>query len=134
MELSILRNYQQIPDKIGENKNRNNTFDIHQFINCIDGAFIYFSQTQTHTHIYVLNIYIYIYIYICRALAKNFRKIRFKKFGKNNVSTSLLSKHQMGVPNAAGVHGGTVWGLVVLSPWWAPGVTPEDIYPLLQIS
>ena len=47
----------------------------------------------------------YIYIYIYRALPRNFRKIHFKNFGKNNVSRSLLSKHPMGVPNVAGVHG-----------------------------
>ena len=39
MELSILRNYQQTPNKIiknqDENKNRNNTFDSHQFIHYI---------------------------------------------------------------------------------------------------
>ena len=51
MELSILRNYQQTPNKIiknqGENKNRKNTFDSHQFIHFIadsaisDRAFFY---------------------------------------------------------------------------------------------
>ena len=39
MELSILRNYQQTPNKIiknqGENKNRNNTSDSLQFIHYI---------------------------------------------------------------------------------------------------
>ena len=67
MELSILRNYQQTPNKIiknqGENKNRKNTFDSHQFIHFIadsaisDRAFIYF--------------------YIYRVLPRNFEKITF---------------------------------------------------------
>ena len=39
IELSILRDYQQTPNKImknqGENKNRNNTFDSHGFIHYI---------------------------------------------------------------------------------------------------
>ena len=39
MELSILRNYQQTPNKIlknqGENKNRNNTLYSHEFIHSI---------------------------------------------------------------------------------------------------
>ena len=39
MELSILKNYQQTPNKImknqGENKSRNNAFDSHEFIHYI---------------------------------------------------------------------------------------------------
>ena len=39
MELSILRDYQQTPNKImknqGENRNRNTTFDSHEFIHYI---------------------------------------------------------------------------------------------------
>ena len=39
MELSILRNYQQAPNKImknqGENKKLNNAFDSHEFIDFI---------------------------------------------------------------------------------------------------
>ena len=36
----------------------------------------------------------------------------FKKVGENNVSESLVSQHQMGVPNITGVHGaqyGACW-------------------------
>ena len=52
--------------------------------------------------------------YIDRALSRNFRKIKIrkKKFGKNNVSGSLLRKHPMRVLNVAEVHG------VLHGAWW----------------
>ena len=64
MELSILRNNQQAPNKImknqGENKKWNNTFDSHEFIDfiadMIGPLFIF--------HIIYIYIYMYIYIYI----------------------------------------------------------------------
>ena len=69
MEESILRNYQQTPNKImknqGEKKNRNNTFDFHQFIHYIADLIGPLSIFHTHTYIYVcMYIYIYIYIYM----------------------------------------------------------------------
>ena len=62
MQLSILRNYQQTPNKIiknqGENKNRNNIFDSHEFI-------YYISDLIGPLSIFpILFIYIYIYIHI----------------------------------------------------------------------
>ena len=76
MELSILRNYQQTPKKIiktqDENKNRNNLFNFHQFIDFIADLIrplsifdILLSSIYIYKHIYVLYIYIYIlYMYI----------------------------------------------------------------------
>ena len=48
MELSILRDYQQTPHKImknqGENKNRYNIFDSHEFIDCAYNFFLLSNQ------------------------------------------------------------------------------------------
>ena len=57
MELFILRNYQQTPNKM---KNRNNAVNSHEFIHFIDDLI----GPLSIFHILLSNLYIYIYIYI----------------------------------------------------------------------
>ena len=75
MELSILRKYQQTPNKIitnqGENKNINDIFYslefIHFIADLIDPLYIFhilLSNIYIYIYIYIANLYIYIYIYI----------------------------------------------------------------------
>ena len=90
MELSILRNYQQTPKKIiktqDENKNRNNLFNFHQFIDFIADLIrplsifdILLSSIYIYISIYMYYTYIYIYIihvykYICTYVPKEIER------------------------------------------------------------
>ena len=80
----------------GENKSRNNTFDSLDFI--------HFTADLIGP--------LYTFHVLLNNILWNFGKIKFLRFMKTNLSSSLLSKHPIDVPQVAEVHG------AMYGTWW----------------